>query len=111
MRPACISERVVNADSSVIRFRNCCVSSWAIAGRPDRAQSLLDGLAGSDKVSLIRVEIAALMDDEEAVLQALERAAAENPSSLLQMRCLPELRALAGHARYESVFERVGFPR
>lgn len=84
---------------------------WAMAGQLDRVHSLLDGSAAPDEILPLQVEISALMGDTEAALHALERAAEEIPSSLLHIRCLPEVRALAGNPRYEAALDTVGFPR
>lgn len=83
----------------------------ALAGRRESAEALLDRYESDENAFPPRLARAALLlGQQERALDILERAAVRDPSRLLNMRCPPEIRALAGNPRYEAVLERVGFP-
>lgn len=83
----------------------------ALAGRSDPAAALLERYETDENAfppDLARAAL--LLGQQERALDILERAADRDPLALLDMRCPPEIRALAGNPRYEAVLERVGFP-
>jgi TolB-like protein/DNA-binding winged helix-turn-helix (wHTH) protein/tetratricopeptide (TPR) repeat protein len=83
----------------------------ALAGLSDPAAALLERYeTDEDAFPPHLARAALLLGQQERALDILERAADRDPSALLDMRCTPEIRALAGNPRYEAVLERVGFP-
>lgn len=83
----------------------------ALAGRREPAAALLERYESDENAFPVHLARAALLlGQQERALDILERAAARDPSRLLNMRCPPEIRALGGNPRYEAVLERVGFP-
>ena len=84
---------------------------FAVAGMHDRAATALDQLDSYEIIGPDAMATAAIiLGDEDRALDILERASIEAPRLLRVIYCTPEIRSLAGNARFDRVLERLGLP-
>lgn len=87
---------------------------YALADSTSRAEALLaetvNTVPSAEDVGLFAAAFVALGQEQRA-LTSLERIAASDPRSLIDVQCTEEVRQLEGDDRYEAVLDTFGFPR